>query len=361
MQWWRIRRAASADIPALKYIADKYRNELGFINRAALLEAAKRRELYAAELSDGTLAGFVNWHARRDGWHTIYELAVAPEYTGRGIGRALLYAVPTPVRLKCPIDNETANRFYAGTGMTLQGTISGRRRALNIWERRILYIQVHGNNTRMPQIAWAAGMAYGTRHIETPREWPFMVDIHWRDYDWQDYLRKIEEWRPVAAMCADYEHPDQRREVYRQIRDLRAAGVLRIMICPKFIGAIAHIPSWCVVAISVPSRYAGFIPPIDELRGRHVHLLGGSPARQRNYLRDLRAAGVHVLSMDGNAHTRNAQKGVVWLTENGGYWRRARTVAVDYYDTIQASAYNIVATMEQVASGPVQLELFGEI
>lgn len=358
VDWWAVRYARPEDIPAIKRIAYQHRAELGFVNRAALLAATARREVFVAELPDGAIAGFVNWHARRDGWHTIYEIAVAREYAGRGIGRALLYAVPTPTRLKCTADNEVGNRFYAGAGMTLVATESGRKRALNVWERRVLYIHVQGNNRRIPEIARSAGMAYGTRHIETPREWPFMVDIHWKEYDWTDYLAKVNRWRPVQAMAADYEHPAQRRELYRQLRDLKAAGVLRVMVCPKFVGAVAHIPSWCIVAVSVPSEYAGFLPPIDELRGRRVHLLGGSPVKQREYTKHLLAAGVRVLSMDGNSHDRASQGAMWWSSEDGGKWKALRHGTLPHYDTVAQSARNIVTTMERTAAGPVQLELW---
>lgn len=340
--WWQIQRAKLDDIPAIKQIANQYKNELGFVNRAALIESVSRRELFVATLRPhNDVVGFVNWHARRDGWHTIYELAVHRDYVGRGIGRALLYAVPTPTRLKCTADNP-ANEFYEGAGMALVRTEQGRKRALNVWERRILSILVKGNNQKIPEIARRSGMAYGTRHTETPRAWPYMVDIEWQNYDWLDYMHKIRRWRPVSAMCSYYEHPDQRRRLYRQIRDLRTAGVLRIMVCPKFAGAVAHIPLWCVVAVSVPSSYAGFVPEPDELTGRHIHLLGGSPHKQRDMI-----TKHDVLSVDGNAHTRAAALGSWWT---GTQWKSTGPGTVPYYDVCEQSSRNIVKTLESAAT-----------
>ena len=139
MDWWHVRPALPGDIAAIKRIAYQYRAELGFVNRAALFEAAGRRELYVCELPDGEIGGFVNWHARRDGWHTIYEIATAQEYAGCGIGRALLYSVPTPTRLKCTTDNDRANRFYEAAGMTLTRTEQGKKRMLTVWERETAY------------------------------------------------------------------------------------------------------------------------------------------------------------------------------------------------------------------------------
>jgi len=353
MRWWAIRHATLDDIPAIKRIACQYRAELGFVNRAALANAVGRRELYVAELPDGAVGGFVHWHARRDGWHTIYEIAVDRAQHGRGIGRALLYAVPTPIRLKCTADNEAGNRFYAGAGMILADTEPGRKRALNVWELPILSVLVFGGNQNAPTAARQSGMGYGTRHVEAPHDWPLMVDIYWKDYEWSDYLAKVRDWRPVMAMVADYERPEQRRQLYQQIRDLRAAGVLRIMVCPKFPGAVAHIPTWCVVAVSVPSGYAGYVPPLDELCGRRLHLLGGAVQAQQYWIVRLRGAGAQVISADGNDHTHKAQYGWYW---NGNQWRRA--VGDKYYSLIAESGVQIVRTLQRAATGASQPPLF---
>lgn len=126
-----IRYGTEQDIPAIKQIANQYKAELGFVNSAALLTAMIRYEVYVAEYM-GQVVGFVNWHRRRDGWSTIYEIAVHRDYQRQKIGRALLEAVPAPRRLKCTFDNP-ANDFYESTGMILDGQEAGRKRALNVW------------------------------------------------------------------------------------------------------------------------------------------------------------------------------------------------------------------------------------
>ncbi len=127
-----IRYAADEDIPAVKRIASQWRDELGFVNRAALGEAVERRELFVAE--DGNyIVGFVHWHRRRDGWYTIYEIAIDKSYLRRGIGQGLLRSVLRPVRLKCTVDNQRANDFYESQGMHIETTESGRKRSLNVW------------------------------------------------------------------------------------------------------------------------------------------------------------------------------------------------------------------------------------
>jgi len=313
-----IRCASYYDVERILEIARQYRAELGYVHPVALREHIAAKTVLVVEWH-GNVWGFVEYHARRDGWNVIYHIAVDKHVSGQGLGRYLLYAVPAPIRLKVTQDNAQANAFYRGAGMQLAGTEQGKHRALNVYELRVLSVLVMGNGKGdlYPKIARLSGMAYGTRHCETPRGWPFMVDIHWRDYDWYDYMHKIAQWRPVMAMAADYESPTQRRQLYQQVRDLRAAGVLRVMVCPKFEGAAAHIPSWCIIAVSVPSRYAGYVPPLRELQGRRVHMLGGSPNQQRTWQLVLQGAGAAVVSADGNSHTKVAAKTNWW---NGTQW-----------------------------------------
>ena len=129
-----IRLAHDGDFDAINRIARQWNIELGFVSRAMLAQSATARELYIAE-KDDDVCGFVRWHRRRDGWNTVYEIAIDKARRGQGIGRALLDAVPRPVRLKCTVDNATANAFYAAQGMILARVEQGKRRRLNVWER----------------------------------------------------------------------------------------------------------------------------------------------------------------------------------------------------------------------------------
>lgn len=337
-----IRLGTPEDAPYCQRLTRQFRTEFPFVTLVSLREAAARGSLHIAIL-DNEIVGFVSYRACRDGWQTIYELCVKREHHGLGIGRALLYSVPCPVRLKTTVDNTRANKFYVNAGMKLVETVQGKKRPLNVYHLRLLSILVQGNNEEMPRVARESGMAYGTRHIEKPRDWPFMVDIAWRKYDWSDYLDKVKAWRPVQAMVADYEDPTNRDMMLKQVDDLRAAGVLRVMVCPKFIGAVAHIPNDCVIAVSVPSEYAGFVPPLNDLTGRRMHLLGGSPVKQREWLTRLNSVG-RVISLDGNAHTGAAAKGVYWLN---GKWQTDKE-AFNLYALAVLSGRNIVSMMSEV-------------
>lgn len=128
-----LRYATDEDLSAVKWIADRYKKELGFVMLPALRKAVAKRELLLA-VQDEQIVGFCNWHACRDGWSTVYEFAVHPAYHGRQIGAALIAGVPGNVRLKCTTDNP-ANEFCARQGFVCVGTEDGRKRPLNAWQR----------------------------------------------------------------------------------------------------------------------------------------------------------------------------------------------------------------------------------
>lgn len=119
---------------AVKKIANQYRLELGYVMVPALRDAVERGELLVWE-ANGRIFGFVNYRTRRDGWHTVYEVAVDKPFRGTEIGRELIEAVPHPIRLKCPVDNK-ANGFYRHLGFECVATEQGRKRMLHLWELR---------------------------------------------------------------------------------------------------------------------------------------------------------------------------------------------------------------------------------
>lgn len=265
---------------------------------------------------------------------------------GKGVGRFLLYSVPAPIQLKCTEDNP-ANEFYTHCGMVLRTTETGRKRPLNVYERRVLFILCKGSQKRIKDVPYTYGMAYGTRHTETPYHQPFFVDINWKKYDWQDYCHKIAKWKPVFALVPDYESVKQRKDLYQKIRDLRSLGVLRVGCCPKFDGAVAHIPSWLIVCVSVPTRYAGFLPNKSELEGRKLHLLGGSPHKQLEIIKHYDNA--RVISVDGNMHTRSAWYGS-YYDDKKNCWHYRKGEGRTYDETLELSCKNIMRAFSCVES-----------
>src|SRR2546421_1177551 len=105
-------------------MSQRHKAELGYVPYAAIREAIKNGEVLIAEMQ----AGFCIWHKRLDGWYVIYDIVSEM----KGTGRALLLAVPTPRRLKAPVDIK-ANGFYQRMGGHLEKVEKGRKRRLNLW------------------------------------------------------------------------------------------------------------------------------------------------------------------------------------------------------------------------------------
>jgi N-acetylglutamate synthase-like GNAT family acetyltransferase len=135
------RLATLEDVPVIKYIADRNKKTIGFVNRGALIEAIEHDCLYVAEdIKDQTVIGFANiWKRRRDDWLTLMEICIDADYRRQGAGRALITKIrhsnfDRPARLKCPVDNES-NEFYRALGFRMIRTepAEGKKRALNVW------------------------------------------------------------------------------------------------------------------------------------------------------------------------------------------------------------------------------------
>jgi ribosomal protein S18 acetylase RimI-like enzyme len=317
---YQIQQATENHIPAIKAIADKCRDSLGFVRKPSLIEAIGRGELLLAR--DGNdVIGFCRYHTRLDSWTTVHEVATHADYRGRGIACAILDRIPRPLRLKCKTTNDRANKFYQHYGLMNVWTEypDEPRKPLYIWQSHPDVVFCAGGRDDSTEIAMARGMYYGTNESHTPTKGKaiYMLDVDFFEFwnmdkktgellgeprweRWAGYLEKARCYKPTIAMVPDYISPGYRRALIKMAMQLVEAGVERPMICPKFPGAVAHIPEWCLVAVSVPSDLAGYLPDPSELKGRRVHLLGGSPADQERLMREYLGMGITVTSRDLN-------------------------------------------------------------
>lgn len=181
-------------------------------------------------------------------------------------------------------------------------------------------VYVRGGDKTAPEIARLSGMAYGSRNdYKVYSDDVYMIDIEWDAYHWPRYLDVIRRHKPQVAMVADWLPGIPVAQVYRQIADLEALGISRVMVCPKFEGAVADIDRKYIVAISVPTRYAGFLPQSSEVEGRDVHLLGGHPDQQA-YCMTERYRYAQVVTADGNILARKANEwGAFWSADKGDW------------------------------------------
>lgn len=192
----------------------------------------------------------------------------------------------------------------------------------------IQVIYCRGGDVRAPKVVKAAGLMYGTRHDYKPYMPVYMLDIAFEQFKgidftgveyqrkWGVYLDRVRAHQPALAMTLDYTPNVPRDLMLDQVEQVRAAGAATVMICPKFAGAVDHIPQSCIVAVSVPSTYAGFLPHPSELEGRRLHLLGGNPDQQA-YLIRKRYTGAHVVSVDSNVLAYKAGFKQWWSARRG--------------------------------------------
>ncbi len=348
-----VRKAKPDEAPLIQKMARKYSKELGFVSLPEIRKGIDNQEAHVAEV-DGELVGYALFHTRRDGWTTLYSLCSV--LNGQGVGSKLLWSLPTPLQLKVTQDNAHAIRFYEKHHLVITGqeTLkSGRQMALmKVWG---WFIHCQGNNREIPRCAREAGVGYGTRHDNTPFGDIVMLDINWEKYDWQDYLRIVEQTRPIMAMCPDFKTPEQYPALCQQIQDLRDLGVIRIMVCPKFEDAVQIIPADCIIALSVPAKsikYKGFLPILDErFACRRVHLLGGTPQKQAGVIRALKAEGGVVVSADGNGQELASTYGSEFL--NGAWYRPSDKGAFQMYQLITQSNRQIARYLNDVLKTPM--------
>jgi len=361
----KIIRANESHILGIKAICNQYKNELGFVNSASLKTAITKLELHIAVNDNGDVVGFVNWHRRLDGISTIYEIATHKNYKGKGIGRNLLWSVPCPIRLKVTTDNP-ANEFYQSLNMQLIDTVKGRKRLLNLYELKSLFIFCQGNNKTFPAIAHKSGVAYGTRSCEKAQGYPFMLDIKWNNYKWDAHIQKTIDYAPVMVCAPDYTDKSQYQDLMDKIQELRDLGVLRIVVIPKFKGAVDDIPNDCIIGISVPSSYAGYVlgdEDVAKIRGRMVHLLGGSPKSQMAFYKYYTDNGIHVISMDGNGFQKNASFGVFF---EDGIWKQPKHVKFVHGDMEGTMLYSLKSMIQffnqtGIVKKRRQLNIFDEL
>ena len=344
------RKGRESDIQSIDRVARQYPQFLAFVSKNNIRKAIQGRTCHVAESPEGEIVGFVLFHSRKDGVNTIYDLAVSKEFLGQGVGRMLLYSVPAPVQLKTlRDDNERARSFYEYCGMAYVGDwLRDGKKPMALYRMNTLTVFCTGGNKQIPLIANAAKCAYGVAQIARPYQQPYMLDVEFlpEKQDWNNYLQKVIDYRPVQVSVTDYTHFSERQRLYKQIRDLKELGVLKIVVIPKFDGAIDHIPSFCTIGISVPTRnkkFSGFVPCDDnlaKLKGRHVHFLGGSYPNQKALYEKLTTLGAIVTSVDGNYYKKVAAW-ARYLTPDGVLLtepldRRIR----DYYDLQRYSFTN---------------------
>ncbi len=150
----------------------------------------------------------------------------------------------------------------------------------------------------------------------------------------------LAQHRPSLATVLDWEEPEQLAEVLSWADEAARYVTEAVLVIPKVPGLVGEIPRivggkpvW--LAYSVPTSYGGSPLGLWEYAGWPVHLLGGSPQKQRevwSYLRGI----CDVRSLDGNMAKKQAVSRCLYWTRDTtekGHWQNiSRAVTMDAPD-----------------------------
>lgn len=180
-------------------------------------------------------------------------------------------------------------------------------------------------NKKYAEIAINEGMKYGARLPANVYFKPEFVDQDWKKPDRAKYMASLKEHQPTRAIVLDLERVEQLAEVLSWAEEA-SQYASSVVIIPKAHGVVKHLPKQInskpvVLGYSVPTGYGGTELMLNEFAGWDVHLLGGSPLRQRKYYQYL-AAVANVVSADGNYHQKIAANCKVWASRTGVYRRK---------------------------------------
>lgn len=188
-------------------------------------------------------------------------------------------------------------------------------------------------NSRHAMIAASEGWEYGAR---LPARGLASLPLVFADQDWkrpnrQRYMDCLARHRPDLATVLDWERPEQLPEVLSWAEEAAQWVKEAVLVIPKLPGQVGSIPRaiggkpvW--LAYSVPTTYGGSPLGLWEFAAWPVHLLGGSPQKQREVWSYLRGIS-EVRSIDGNMAKKMATgRCCYWTrqTSRHGHWQPIR-------------------------------------
>lgn len=213
-----------------------------------------------------------------------------------------------------------------------------------------------GNAGKHWQAAVESGYRYGARLPSVTYAPVYFADQNYHKPERASYMKALQQHRPVCATVLDWEHEAQLSEVLDWAEEAAQWAQESVIIIPKVMD-IDRLPPLIngkrvVIGYSIPTAYGGTSLPLWELRGRAVHLLGGSPHRQMREYQQMRAY-CDVVSADGNMHMKMANTRCLYWTQvksRTGHWQTfKRTEVTDApYHCFRVSCENIIAAWEAI-------------
>lgn len=322
-----------------KQIADKFKDELGFVNRESLKTQELNNELIVLDN-----ISFISFHLRQDNRATIYNLAVLKDYQKQGYGKLLFYKLlclcieknKRYIQCKCP-ENLESNNFYKHIGFNLLQVEEGKKRKLNVWRYEIklplLFYCADGGRNKFSNIAKQHNYYLGFKSNEAnPNNSVMFIDNDWKQYNHTKHLETVKKYKPLLATIKDLETIEDYEYIKTNIQEFsKYCG--RLLIIPK-LEVPLDIQENYWIAFSVPSRYGKTTLPIEYFRSlnKPIHLLGGSPKKQYKYASELD----NVVSIDGNYMMLSSKYGSICSVNKSEY-----KDTLGMYNSFEQSLINI--------------------
>lgn len=203
-----------------------------------------------------------------------------------------------------------------------------------------------GGGKILAEIAIVEGFLYGSRSDDI-REVPRcngLIDIDWKNYDWEEHKFAVKEHRPKYAVVPDVCNEDDLSYSMKLAQEIEK-HCENVIVVPKVKDIIYRIPNKYIIGISVPTSYSGFIPRVSNLEKRKIHLLGGSPNQQKELWKYYSIMGLEVTSVDINCHNKASNYGNYW---NGYKWVHEGKHKIDKYEAFRRSCVGILSMWEEL-------------
>ena len=181
-----------------------------------------------------------------------------------------------------------------------------------------LYFTITGEYTRLISLRYDfnIGVRFPCPNVVPPLGF---ADQNWRNPNRRVYMRALKVHNPDIATVLDLERPEQFDEVMDWAEEAARYVKKAVIIIPKITSVIDRIPDEIggkkvYLGYSVPSNFCTTAIPLNEFKGRPLHLLGGNPLMQIKIC----AATPNVQTTDVNMTSKMADTLCSYLTSNLG-------------------------------------------
>jgi hypothetical protein len=168
---------------------------------------------------------------------------------------------------------------------------------------------------------------------------PDFLDLNWKKPNFEKHLEICEMVKPKYVVAPDILELSNVDTVLKHAEELQQHAE-NVIVVPK-VDCVSSIPEQYAIGYSVPSKYGGCPFPEWYFEGRKIHLLGGSPTKQKNLLNH---GFWNVISIDGNGWTLALNYGDIINTQ--GKRQKFGHFGMEYDERMKYSLINLALYWE---------------